>query len=304
MQYVTKFNKNYKTSEEFEARFQNFLATHKFIQENNASGETHVAGHNKFSDWSREEYQSMLGLKNIGKPLLSGMTVEAGNLTYPTSVNWVTAGKVNPVKDQGQCGSCWAFSTSAANESANAIFKGSLISLSEQQLVDCSFEYGNLGCNGGWYYDAWNYLQKNGQELESAYPYKAVRGTCAYSSTKGVFNTAGTAKDSGDYVQVAANTAAIKTAIARQPVSVAIQADTYTFQSYSSGVITGTKCGDSIDHAVTAVGYGTDAVAGDYYLVRNSWGTTWGDKGYVKIGAAEGNGVCGINEYVAYPIVK
>lgn len=304
MKFVTKFNKNYKTPEEFEARFQNFVATHNFIQEHNTQGHLHQAGHNQFSDWTREEYQSMLGLKNIGAPVISGKTVAATNATIPASVNWVTAGKVNPVKDQGQCGSCWAFSTAASMESANAIFKGDLVSLSEQQLVDCSFAFGNMGCNGGWYYYAWNYLEASGEELESNYGYKAVRGSCAYTASKALVETAGTAADTGDYVRVEGTIAAIKAAIAQQPVSVAIQADTSVFQTYTSGVITSAECGTNIDHAVAAVGYGTDPVAGDYYLVRNSWNTTWGDQGYVKIGAAEGLGICGINQYVAYPIVK
>ena len=103
---------------------------------------------------------------------------------------------------------------------------------------------------------------------------------------------------------VAGNTSAIVAAITQQPVAVAIQANTSTFQYYTSGVITGTACGTNIDHAVTAVGYGTDPTAGGYYIVRNSWGSSWGNSGYVWIGQASGAGVCGINQYVAFPTVK
>jgi C1A family cysteine protease len=107
------------------------------------------------------------------------------NSVPSNDVNWTAAGKVTPVKDQGQCGSCWAFSTTGSMESAHAIKTGSLISLSEQQLVDCSSSFGNQGCNGGWYYYAWDYALTSAVELESAYPYTALDGTCNYSASKG-----------------------------------------------------------------------------------------------------------------------
>ena len=137
--------------------------------------------------------------------------------------------------------------------------------------------------------------------LESDYPYTStygVTGACKYNSAKAYGNTASPT----DYVEVGATTADIKSALNVGPLSVAIEADTYYYQSYSSGVLTGAACGTYIDHAVVAVGYGTDAIYGDYYLVRNSWGTGWGMSGYVKIGMADGVGICGINQYVAYPL--
>ena len=304
MRWIVEHNKEYSTIEEFNMRKSNFLFMDAEIarlnQEINA---TSVHGHNHLSDLTRQEYQALLGLKNMPLPDRTGRPImETSNLVgLPTSVNWVTAGKVNAIKNQGSCGSCWSFSANASTESAHAIFYSTLPNLSEQQLVSCSGSFGNQGCNGGWYYYAWDYNVKTPLASETTYPYTSgnfgVTGTCKYVAGSGtIYNQSQT--------DVAGNTTAIMTAIAQQVVSVAIQADTTTFQSYKSGVITSSACGTNIDHAVAAVGYGTDPSAGGYYLVRNSWGTSWGDQGYVKIGQASGAGICGINQYVAYPTVK
>jgi len=303
MQFVSHHGKNYQTVEEFAMRFDNFVQTHNFIQEHNSSNSTHSAAHNKFSDWTREEYTNMLGLKNMDAPKINGKTVSATNASVPSSVNWVEAGKVNAVKDQGQCGSCWSFSTTASMESAHAIKTGELLSLSEQELVDCSWPQGNMGCNGGWYYYGWNYLESHVSELEASYPYTAKDGRCHYDESAGSVETLGSGDDQGDYVSVTGSPDAIREALVQQPCSVAIQADQRVFQTYSSGVLTSTSCGTDIDHAVTAVGYGTEN-GSDYVLVRNSWGSSWGESGYIKIGLVDGAGICGVNQYVAYPNVK
>jgi KDEL-tailed cysteine endopeptidase len=150
-----------------------------------------------------------------------------------------------------------------------------------------------MACYGGWYYQAWDYLKTNLSELEADYPYTSgVTGTwssCNYDASKGVTNVS-------SYAAVAVDDlSAMYSAIEQQPVSVAIEADTTVFQTYTSGVITSAACGTSLDHAVLAVGYGTDATGVAYFLVKNSWASTWGDEGYVKIGAVEGEGICGIN---------
>lgn len=266
----------------------------------NTANSTSVHGHNWTSDLSREEYRAMLSLKNMPKPDTSKYaTFNNSSNALPTSVNWCTAGKCNPVKNQGSCGSCWAFSANASLESANAIFHNKLVSLSEQQLVSCSSSFGNQGCNGGWYYYAWDYAVGTPIASESGYPYTSgtfgITNTCKYVAGSGILYDK-------SQTNVAGNTSAIMTAIAQQVVSVAIEADTSYFQSYTSGVLTGTACGTNIDHAVAAVGYGT-GTSGGYYIVRNSWGTSWGNQGYVWIGQATGAGVCGINQYVAYPTV-
>jgi len=260
-------------------------------------------GHNKFSDWTRAEYSKLMGLKNMPKPDRTDRKLFSASASnqLPNSVNWVTVtpAVVNPVKDQGSCGSCWSFSANGASESAHAIFHGTLYSLSEQQLVSCSGSFGNGGCQGGWYYWAWDYEVSTPVTTEAVYPYTSgahgVTGKCSYAAGTGVLYN----QSQSD---VATDTQSIMAAIYQQPVSVAIEADTSYFQTYKTGVLTNnTLCGTNIDHAVVAVGYGTDPVYGGYYLVRNSWGTSWGDQGYVKIGQAPNPGICGINQYVAFP---
>jgi len=186
-------------------------------------------------------------------------------------------------------------------ESSYAIFHGTLYKLSEQNFVSCSFLQGNLGCNGGMYGRAWNYAKTHAIESEASYPYTSgttmKSGSCLYNSANGVMNTT-------SFTTVATDNASIMTAIAQQPVSVAIEADTAYFQTYTSGVLTdAAACGTTLDHAVVAVGYGTDPSTGPYYLVRNSWSASWGDQGYVKIGQAPAPGVCGINQDVMWVTV-
>jgi cathepsin L len=181
-------------------------------------------------------------------------------------------------------------------EGAWAIKTGTLLSLSEQQLVDCAGgQYGNLGCDGGDMGTAFDYAHDNGMELESAYPYTAMDGTCAYD------NTQVKATPTGKVFVGQNNALALKTAIAVGPVSVAIEADTFVFQFYSSGILNSKACGTNLDHGVVAVGYGVDASNKPYYIVRNSWGTSWGQKGYVNIAIVDGAGICGIQMEPVYP---
>jgi len=209
--------------------------------------------------------------------------LDVSNLT--DSVNWVTKGAVTPVKNQGHCGSCWSFSTTGSMEGAHFIKTGKLVSLSEQQLVDCSWL--NLGCNGGMFDRAFSYTESHPLELESEYPYIAKSHGlfgCAYDKSKGVVAATKYADvKHGDAEQ-------LKASITLGPTSVAIEADKATFQQYKTGVITSAACGTQLDHAVLAVGYGTEN-GEDYFLVKNSWATVWGDQGYVKIGTKN---VCGI----------
>ena len=158
-------------------------------------------------------------------------------------------------------------------ESANAIFHGTLLSLSEQNLVSCSFLQGNLGCNGGMYARAWNYSATHPLQLESTYPYTSgttmKSGSCTYNAAQGVIAAS-------SHSSVGTDTTSIMTAIVQQPVSVAIEADTAYFQTYTSGVLTNAAaCGTTMDHAVQAVGYGTEKGV-DYYIIKNSWGPDWG----------------------------
>lgn len=174
MRWISEHNKVYNTVEEYTARFHRWLEVDAFVKEINHpdSGETHTAGHNKFSDWTEEEFSKMLSLDEPEVKQESNFVATPSNAT---SFDWRSASScVNPVKDQGSCGSCWAFAATAVNESSYCIGGNALLNLSEQQYVDCSTAQGNLGCQGGWYWWAWDYSLNAGQELTSDYPYKAV----------------------------------------------------------------------------------------------------------------------------------
>ena len=287
MNYMAKFAKQHATVEEYAARLVNFIKTHEFIAENNAT-ETHVAGHNQFSDWHYAEYKNILGYR---RSELAEKNIKVfDESANADSVNWVDAGAVTPVKDQGQCGSCWAFSTTGSLEGAHFVASGELLSFSEQQLVDCAYiKYGNYGCNGGLQDNAYNYYEDgNDAMLESSYKYQGVKGSCAYDASEATNVTV------SNYVDVTpSNPTQMKAALNTQPLAVAIEADKMVFQTYQSGVLTSSKCGENLDHAVLAVGYGTED-GQDYWLVKNSWNTTWGDQGYIKLGMDSTNGTCGV----------
>jgi len=216
----------------------------------------------------------------------------------PKSVDWRAKGAVTPIKNQAQCGSCWAFSTTGAVEGGDYIHTGVLNSLSEQQLVDCSSSTGDQGCNGGLMDDAFQWIINNkGICSEASYPYTAATGTCQTTCT----NVGGeTIKGFSDVTS--GSESALLTAIVSNPVSVAIEADQQGFQFYSGGVFAGT-CGTALDHGVLAVGFGTDttqpAGAQDYYIVKNSWGNTWGEAGYIRM--VRGQNQCGISNAASYP---
>jgi len=260
---------------------------------------------NKFADLTREEFARRYiggGYKNATSRVYNvdwSLVYNKKVSALPVSVDWTTKGAVTPVKDQGQCGSCWAFSTTGSTESAWFLKNGTLVSLSEQQLVDCSASEGNQGCNGGLMDYGFQYIIDNkGVTTEKAYPYTASDGTC-HSVGLPV-----AAKISG-FKDVPANSeTALMTAVSQQPVSVAVEADQDSFQLYGGGVMT-KACGTNLDHGVLAVGYGT--LGGqDFWLVKNSWGADWGVKGYIMLGRGTkfgGPGQCGIQMDPSYPVV-
>jgi C1A family cysteine protease len=291
--FISQHGKSYGTRAEYNFRLEQFLKKDAEIKAINENATTFTVGHNMFSDWTADEYKQLLGYKVI-EPLMDKRVEILDTTNLADGVNWVTKGAVTPVKNQGQCGSCWSFSTTGAMEGAHFVKTGKLVSLSEQNLVDCSWL--NMGCNGGMMDRAFGYAESHPLETEADYPYTAKTGlfACKYDKSKGVV-------DVTTYKDVAHNSPdQLKAALNKQPVSIAIEADQTVFQHYTSGVLTGSACGTSLDHGVLAVGYGVENGT-EYFLVKNSWSAAWGDKGYIKLGVEAGAGVCGIQSTPSYP---
>jgi len=304
--WLAQHRKAYNGLDEKQKRFSvfkdNFLYIH---QHNNQGNPSFKLGLNQFADLSHEEFKATyLGAKLDTKKRLSKSPSpryqysEGENL--PESVDWREKGAVAAVKNQGSCGSCWAFSTVAAVEGINQIVTGNLTSLSEQELVDCDTSY-NQGCNGGLMDYAFQFIIDNGGlDSEDDYPYTANDGSCdAYRKNAHVVTI-------DSYEDVPENDEkSLKKAAAHQPISVAIEASGRAFQFYESGVFTST-CGTQLDHGVTLVGYGSES-GKDYWIVKNSWGKSWGEKGFIRLqrnieGAS--TGMCGIAMEASYPVKK
>ncbi|KAL4364342.1 hypothetical protein GQ457_04G002700 [Hibiscus cannabinus] len=308
--WLVKHGKNYNALGEKEKRFEIFKDNLMFVQEHNSVNRTYKVGLNRFADLTNEEYRTMyLGTRvdlNTRSNKLAGGEAKSKRYAFrvgdnlPEFVDWREKGAVGTVKDQGQCGNCWAFSTVAAVEGINKIVTGDLVSLSEQELVDCDNLY-NQGCNGGLMDHAFEFIINNGGiNTEEDYPYHAFDNICDVNRKNArVVSIDG-------YEDVPENDEkSLKKAVANQPVSVAIEAGGRAFQLYQSGVFTD-KCGTNLDHGVTAVGYGTEGGV-DYWLVRNSWGPNWGEYGYIKMErnfAGASTGKCGITMMASYPIKK
>jgi C1A family cysteine protease len=299
--WLAQYKVDIANGEQFVHMLQNFANNEDIINTHNAQPNvSYTLGHNQYSHLSLDEWRQhvQLGLKKPEETEAPLYTLEAAAdmSTLAAAVDWVAQGAVTGVKDQGQCGSCWSFSATGAMEGRYKIKKGVLTSLSEQDFVDCdnrSNGGSDLGCNGGLMDSAFSWAKKNGGICtEAAYPY--VSGTTKKSGTCTDSKCTKQSAPLG-YVDVQKNSdSALVTALNAGPVSVAIEADQSSFQLYKSGVFTGT-CGTNLDHGVLAVGYGTDG-AYDYYKVKNSWGTSWGEKGYIRIqkGKAQTGGQCGI----------
>jgi len=319
-EWVEKHNFKFKSNNHILHILGNWLSNDEYINNINLKNLPFRLGHNAYSGYSLNEFSDLMSFdsnKNSFNNIqgIEDFYLNNSNklLSLPSSVDWRDQNLVNPVKDQGQCGSCWSFSTIQALESASAIKYGKLYSLSEQQLVDCdNLQNGGKdhGCNGGLMDNAFTWISKNnGVCSELDYPY--ISGTTKTSSTcKKCTNQPNT--DVIKFIDIQQKSdLALMTVLAEQPVSIAIEADQRAFQLYASGVFTET-CGTTLDHGVGLVGYGTlNGV--EYYILRNSWGTTWGLNGYMLIGRGNdpktgktynnGAGQCGLLMEASYPVV-
>lgn len=307
--WKNKFGKMYQSMEEEVERMEIWLENMMHIEQHNFQ---YALGHKSFSlgmnhygDMRSAEFgkifNGFLGLEHKG--MHTGEEYSDHLLDAETdlekTVDWRTEGAVSDVKDQGQCGSCWAFSSTGALEGQMKVKFGTLPDLSEQNLVDCSKPEGNQGCNGGLMDAAFQYVKdQDGIDDEDSYPYEAVDyEACRYTKSHRA------ADDKGFKMIPQGNEHALKHALAKVgPVSVAIDASNPSFQFYKDGVYYEPNCSpENLDHGVLAVGFGKEK--GDkYYLVKNSWSDQWGDGGYIKM-ARDKENHCGIASYAVYPIV-
>jgi len=307
--YVEQFEKTYDI-QEYAERLKAFARTLKEIQHHE---EGHKVGLNKFSDWTSDEFEAYQKYKPSMKRH-APQTHKTSGKSLPTEVDWRKEGLVADVKDQGSCGSCWTFSTVASIEGAHAKKHGKMVTLSEQNLVDCvkkdrlpsDAEDCCDGCDGGLMDNAFDYIinkQKGGIDTEAAYPYRGEDEKCAFESSEDGARIANwTDVPSGDEDALMDALATVG------PVSVALDASRQ-WQTYAGGVLTPRKwlggCSSDpskADHGVAVVGYGTDPTSGDYWIVRNSWGSAWGEDGYVRL--KRGVNACGVANFASYPTAK
>lgn len=295
IKFIDKHNRHY-SHDEYHIRFNIFKENFDHINRHNERYErgevSWKMSMNEFTDiqWYefKEKYIGLLSKKNTHTP----SKPEYDSSVLPDTFDWTIKGVVTPVKNQQQCGSCWAFSVTGSTEGAWFLKTGKLVSLSEQQLVDCSKPEGNKGCEGGLMDDGFKYIEEHGLCTESSYPYKATDRTCQ-TGCKSTVNVT-------SFVDVTPNDEdALQKAVYHTPVSVAVCATDSFWQFYSSGIITSSCC-TNLDHGVLAVGWGTENNI-EYWKVKNSWGITWGDKGYILL--ERGTNKCGIAKQSSYPVI-
>ena len=280
--YIKEYEKDFSYE-----KFEIFKENVKFINYHNDNN--YNLEINKFAD-------EIVHTNNIfSKQKTQNIIIFNNDTLVPLEKDWRKENAVTSVKNQGNCGSCWAFSTTGSIEGIVAIKNGELFNISEQQLVDCSNDYGNNGCEGGLMDNGFKYVIDNGLCSEKEYPYKAVDGNC--KECKSIVEIK-------NYHDIESNEKVLKRAVAQQPVSVAIQANLSSFRFYSNGVYSDPLCGNGLDHGVLIVGYGYDLMLNkEYWIVKNSWGEDWGENGYIRIerNSNKDGGMCGITLQASIP---
>lgn len=302
-----KFARSYNSPAEEARRKETWLSNRRLVLVHNIMADQGIKsyrlGMTYFADLENQEYRQLISRGclhsfNDSHPRRGSAFLRLPQANLPDTVDWRDKGYVTDIKDQKQCGSCWAFSTTGSLEGQTFRKTGKLVPLSEQQLVDCSGDYGNMGCDGGLMDQAFAYIEANGGiDTEESYPYEAEDGKCRY-------NPANVAATCTGYVDVKqGDEDALQEAVATiGPVSVGIDAGHTSFQLYESGIYDEPDCSSTdLDHGVLAVGYGSDA-GKDYWLVKNSWGLDWGNKGYIMMARNKSN-QCGIATAASYPLV-
>jgi len=308
VKFMNDYQKVYK-HDEFFYRYSIFKSNYDYITNINSQQLSFSVGINQFADLTNAEFNKFYNGLNTSRKI-GGRTNKKVNPTPAASTcpsgpqgtcDWTAAGVVTGIKNQGQCGSCWSFSTTGSIEGQYALKGHTLTGLSEQQLVDCSTSYGNDGCNGGLMDNAFQYVEAYGLESESFYPYTATGpNACQYNAQDLVIAV----HEESGYVDVpsGSETSLTNDITSVGPVSVAIDASHSSFQFYTSGVYYEPACSSTqLDHGVLAVGWGTTTgTYPSYYVVKNSWGTSWGANGYIWM-ARNANNNCGIATMASYP---
>jgi len=296
LSWTTKHGKSY-SAVDMRARFGIWTKNCLYINSQNKRQLNYTMAMNSFGDLTAVEFGKFFLGVSMNRTTLQNWRSSniAGRAGLPDSWNWATQGAVTPIKNQQQFGSCWSFSTTGSVEGCHFLGTKNLVSLSEQNLMDCSWSQGNQGCNGGLMTQAMQYIITNGGiDTESSYPYTAEDGSCTYSaansgSTLASFNNVASGDEN-----------ALQTSVYTGPTSVAIDASQSSFQFYSSGVYSDPSCSSTqLDHGVLAVGWGTSSGTA-YWVVKNSWGTDWGQSGYIWM-ARNDNNMCGIATMATLP---